>query len=181
MVIHTKRMILRKVTGRDIPDLYELDQDTEVRRYIDGGRPIEPWPEYQERAQRWLESLADFGPDLGFWLAYLANETLIGWFHLRPNQNVFPGEMEIGYRLQRKFWGQGLATEGTQKLLDYAFSERKLSYVMATTLAANLASQRVMEKSGMHLERTFVYPEKLAPYWNDAERAAVKYAITSKQ
>lgn len=178
MRIQTKRMTLRKVSEQDIPDLYTLDQDTEVRRYIDGGKPIEPWAEYQKRAQRWVESLKAFGPDFGFWLAYLSDDSLIGWFHLRPNQNVFPGEMEIGYRLQRKFWGQGLATEGTRKLLDYAFVDHKLSYVMATTLAANMASQRVMEKSGMHLEQSFIYPEKLAPYWNESERTAVKYSIT---
>lgn len=178
MEVTTQRMILRKLSVRDIADLYALDQDTEVRRYIDDQRPVEDWLTYQPRILRWIESMSEFGPDFGFWAVRLSDETFVGWFHLRPNKHLYPGEMEVGYRFQRKFWGQGLATEGTQKLLDYAFAQRGLTYVMATTLAANLASRRVMEKSGMRLETAFLYPEKVAPYWTETERAAVKYSKT---
>jgi len=71
----------------------------------------------------------------------LADDSFVGWIHLRPNGAVFPGETEIGYRLRREFWGQGLATEGARRLLDAAFRDLGLTYVMATTLAANLASR----------------------------------------
>ena len=173
-------MLLQKLCEQDVADLYVLDQDPEVRRYIDDGKPPEPWPIFQQEALRKIESYSAFGPELGFWSARLADDSFIGWFHLRPNRNVFPGEMEIGYRLQRKFWGQGLGTEGTLRLLDYAFSDLKLTYVMATTLKANLGSQRVMEKAGMRFERDFVYPEKLAPYWDETQRIAVKYSIVGQ-
>jgi RimJ/RimL family protein N-acetyltransferase len=126
-----------------------------------------------------IEGFSRFGPDLGFWSARLGDGSFAGWFHLRPNERVFPGELEIGYRLRREFWGRGLATEGARKLLETAFRDLRLNYVMATALEANLASRRVMEKLGMPFESRFVYPEHLAPFWNESERAAVKYGIRS--
>ncbi len=74
-------------------------------------------------------------------------------------------------------WGQGLATEGTRRLLDLALAEHGLPYVMGTTLKANIGSWRVMEKAGMKFEKSFTYPEDLAPHWNNQERAAVKYSL----
>jgi RimJ/RimL family protein N-acetyltransferase len=177
VLLSTPRLILRKFTVEDVADLYALDQDAEVRRYIDDGRPLGPWQDYQRRMIARIEAFP-WGPDLGFWTARFTEGTFVGWFHLRPNEKVFPGEMELGYRLARRFWGEGLATEGARELLRHAFARLVLAEVMATTLEANLGSRRVMEKVGMRLERAFVYPEALAPYWKESERAAVKYVIT---
>jgi RimJ/RimL family protein N-acetyltransferase len=179
MILRTERLSLHKLSARDVEDLYELDLDPEVRRYIDDAKPPEPWPVYREKTLRKLEEVTVSGPDPGVWTARLADDSFVGWFHLRPNSTVFPGEMEIGYRLGRKYWGQGLATEGTRRMLDIALSELNVTYVMGTTLAANIGSRRVMEKSGMRLERSFTYPENLAPFWNDTERAAVKYSLAT--
>jgi RimJ/RimL family protein N-acetyltransferase len=177
MMLSTPRLILRKFTAEDVADLYALNQDAEVRRYVDGGRPLDPWEVYGPRMTAGIAAFP-WGPELGFWTARFADGTFAGWFHLRPNEKVFPGEMELGYRLARRFWGQGLATEGSVELLRHAFSRLGLAEVMATALAANLGSRRVMEKVGMRLECAFVYPEALAPFWNESERAAVKYVVT---
>jgi RimJ/RimL family protein N-acetyltransferase len=176
MIIRTERMSLRKLAPRDVEDLYELDRDLEVRRYIDDAQPPAPWPDYRAATLRKLKTYAA-SDDPGFWGARLADGSFVGWFHLRPNEHVFPGEMEIGYRLHRRFWRQGLATEGTRRLLDLAITEHGLGYVMGTTLKANVGSWRVMEKAGMRFEQSFTYPEELAPHWNETERAAVKYSL----
>lgn len=180
MIIRTERMTLRKLSVRDVEELYELDRDLEVRRYVDDARPPAPWSEYRAATLKRLKSYSIPATDLGFWGARLADQSFVGWFHLRPNEHVFPGEMEIGYRLHRRFWRQGLATEGTRRLLDLALSEHGLPYVMGTTLKANIGSWRVMEKAGMKFEKSFTYPEDLAPHWNARERAAVKYSLTAQ-
>jgi len=177
MMIRTERMTLRKLSARDVEELYELDRDLEVRRYVDDAKPPAPWPEYRAATLKKLKAFSLPRPNLGFWGARLDDRTFIGWFHLRPNEQVFPGEMEIGYRLHRKFWGQGLATEGTRRLLDLALAEHGLPYVMGTTLKANIGSWRVMEKAGVKFEKSFTYPADLAPHWNEKERAAVKYSL----
>jgi RimJ/RimL family protein N-acetyltransferase len=179
MIRRTDRMTLRRLSAHDLEDLYALDLDAEVRRFIDDGGPPEPWEVYRRTTLERLESAAASNPHLGVWTARHADDSFIGWFHLRPNANVFPGEMEIGYRLHRKFWRQGLATEGTRHLLDAAFSELNVTYVMGTTLAANVASRRVMEKAGMRFERSFTYPQNLAPFWSEEQRAAVKYSLSA--
>jgi RimJ/RimL family protein N-acetyltransferase len=174
--MRTERMILRKISERDAPDLYALDSDREVRRYTDEGKPLEPWAVYEPVMLRKVEAMSVYGAELGFWAARFHDGTFLGWFHFRPNRSLFPEEMEIGYRLRRQFWGGGLATEGVGRLLQHGWG-LGIGYAMGVTLAANVGSRRVMEKSGMSLERSFVYPETLAPYWSEAERAAVKYSV----
>lgn len=55
---------------------------------------------------------------------------------------------EMGYWIGRPFWGQGYATFGVGALLDHSFRTLRLGVVKATALESNLASRRVLEKSG---------------------------------
>jgi RimJ/RimL family protein N-acetyltransferase len=57
--------------------------------------------------------------------------------------------VEIGWRLAKAYWGQGLAPEGAQAVLHHAFTELGLTEIVALTVPANLPSRRVMEKIGM--------------------------------
>ena len=66
---------------------------------------------------------------------------------------VVPGEMpqgviEVGYFLKRSAWGFGYATEACRRLLEFAFQETPLQEVVATFDRKNLASRKVLEKSG---------------------------------
>ena len=58
-------------------------------------------------------------------------------------------EMEVGYRFSDSFWGQGYATEVCKKLLRFAFEKVLLEEVVASVDDENLASKRVLEKSGL--------------------------------
>ena len=57
--------------------------------------------------------------------------------------------VEIGWRLLADHWGQGLATEGAQAILAYAFGTVGLDALVSFTVPANARSRRVMEKLGM--------------------------------
>jgi RimJ/RimL family protein N-acetyltransferase len=72
----------------------------------------------------------------------------IGIVHT-PFEAHFTPCVEIGWRLGAEFWGQGLATEGAQAVLDFGFDELKLPEIVALTVPANQRSRRVMEKLGM--------------------------------
>lgn len=85
--------------------------------------------------------------------------------------------MELGYRLGREAWGQGLATEGSLALLRRAFQDWSLPSVVAHTLATNTASRRVMEKCGLRRERDFIAPAEWHPGWSEEQRRAVRYRI----
>ncbi len=146
--LETPRLRFRRLTSEDEGLLLDLDSDPEVMRYINGGVPssIE---HIRERVLPW--ALQDYDGDArwGVWAALLkpANE-FIGWFHFYPSTQA-PHDIEVGYRLQRKYWGIGLASEGTSALIRKGFEEYGLARIVARTLATNAASRRVMEKAGM--------------------------------
>jgi RimJ/RimL family protein N-acetyltransferase len=86
--------------------------------------------------------------------------------------------VEIGWVLDRRVWGQGLAPEGARAWLDYAWTVLALPEIVAFTAAVNLPSQRVMEKIGMARDPSadFDHP-KLPP--GHRLRAHVLYRISS--
>jgi RimJ/RimL family protein N-acetyltransferase len=65
---------------------------------------------------------------------------------------------EIGWRLQREAWGQGFASEGALRCLEFGFQVLGFPEVVSFTAGTNLRSIRVMEKIGMHRAGTFDHP-----------------------
>lgn len=135
--------------------LIELDSDPEVLRYV-GGTPVERERLADEIMPRWL------GYDIastwtGYWVSEeLASAEFMGWFHLRPPRyDLMPeyepveGELEIGYRLKRRFWNKGFTTEVSRELIRLSFERHRAPRVMAIADPENGASLRVMEKLGM--------------------------------
>jgi hypothetical protein len=100
----------------------------------------------------------------------------VGWFSLRV---VREGVGELGFRLRRDAWGRGLASEGASALVDGGFAYMGFDGIVATTMAVNRASRRVMEKIGLTHVRT-VYP-----LWRDplpgSELGEVEYEITREE
>ncbi|NJN86189.1 MAG: GNAT family N-acetyltransferase [Leptolyngbyaceae cyanobacterium SL_7_1] len=173
--LETDRLILRTFCLEDAGLLCELDRDPEVMRHISKGRPTS-MEVIQERLSNWLGYYEKSG-DLGFWAVHLrSTKEFVGWFHLKPS-SFFSGEIELGYRLQRQVWGQGYATEGGKALIERSFAQTAIDRIIATTLAYNYASRRVMEKCGLRFERSFFYSETILPGWSEAERRAVLYGV----
>ena len=149
----TARLALRPVTPADRAELIALEADPAVMRFLNGGRPVpEPgWPDGDFLTPRGTE------PEV---LAAHARATghFVGWFALFDD-GVVGGlrTAELGYRLRRAAWGQGYATEGVQALVAQALSQLGFDRVRAQTMAANLASRRVLEKAGFRHVET-VYP-----------------------
>ena len=82
-------------------------------------------------------------------------------------------ELELSYRLGRRWWGSGLATESSGALITMAFRTLGTQRVFTTTTAANVGSRRVMEKLGMCL--TWVaMPDDCA----DPDLADVEYELS---
>ena len=177
ILLETARLRLRPFTVDDLDRLVELDSDPEVMRYITFGEPTPR--EVYERVilPRWLAAAAA-DPRLGYFAAEdRAGGGFLGWFHLRPDR-FEPGEQELGYRLARRHWGQGYATEGALALVEHGFRVVEAPKLSARTLAGNLRSQAVMQKCGLAYECDFVYPEDVLAGRGIAERAAVKFSVT---
>lgn len=75
-----------------------------------------------------------------------------------PAEMPFAPSVELLYRLLPRFWGQGLATEGSRAALEFGFRELQLDAVVAFAVEANTSSRKVMEKTGMIYQRDFDHP-----------------------
>jgi RimJ/RimL family protein N-acetyltransferase len=180
ILCETERMYMRSFRVDDSQLLFELDSDPEVMRLISKGQPAPLARIENDILPRFLAYYAQ-SPPRGFWAAHLRKtDEFIGWFHLRPDK-IDLAEMELGYRLKRQAWGQGLATEGSRALVERAFREWGYDKISARTLAQNAASRRVMEKAGLHFECEFVWGADALPEWTEEERRGVKYALTAEQ
>ena len=93
-----------------------------------------------------------------------------------PDQPEDPTVSDLGYRLQRRYWRKGLASEASRALLQHAFETVGQSRVIAQTMAVNTGSRRVMETIGMRHVRTYF------PSWDEplpgADLGEVEYEMT---
>ncbi|MGE0543770.1 MAG: GNAT family N-acetyltransferase [Dehalococcoidia bacterium] len=153
--LETERLLLRRFTTADVDNLFALDGDPAVMRYLSGGAATPRDVIERDILPRFLRS---YEPDAGFgyWAAEeRATGAFVGWFSFHPPDGAGRDNIELGYRLRRAAWGKGYATEGARALIRKGFTEQGVRRVFATTYQDNLASRRVMEKLGMTLVRTF--------------------------
>lgn len=174
--LETERLLLRQFTPDDADLLVKLDGDPRVMWFITGGAPTSR----AEIEDDVLPAFVDYYqrlPGYGFWAALeKSSGKFLGWFHFRPAPGDPQDQPELGYRLRHAAWGKGYATEGSRALIAKGYTEFGVQRVVASTMAVNAASRRVMEKSGMRLVRTFVadWPVSIP----GDEHGDVEYAIT---
>ncbi len=153
--LETERLLLRRFTEADGDNLFVLDSDPDVMRFLTGGTPTPRDAIRDEILPRFLSYYARYD-GLGIWAAIeKSTGEFLGWFSLKPPEDSSPDTVELGYRLRTSAWGKGYATEGSRALIRTGFTEHGVQRVFATTYQDNLASRRVMEKAGLTLVRTF--------------------------
>ncbi|WP_013324202.1 GNAT family N-acetyltransferase [Gloeothece verrucosa] len=184
--LETERLILRYITEADADNLFQLDSDPEVMRFISGGKTTD----YEAIKNKLLPLFIGYYQKYGQLAAWAVEEKIsqnfIGWFIFRPASEfkwakelnlASKEEIELGYRLCRTSWGKGYATEGSKALIHKGFKELNVKKVCAFALANNKASTRVMEKVGLKLEKEFQFTEAQFPCFQEADRKALKYSL----
>ena len=173
--LETERLVLRRFTEADLDNLFDLNGDPEVMRFLTGGKPTPREVIRNETLPRILHYYERFA-GLGFWAAIEKSiGDFMGWFEFRPPEGGGPDEVELGYRLRKSAWGKGYATEGARALIRKGFTELGVRRVVAQAMAVNTASRRVMEKVGLTHVRT-VHEEWPDPI-KGAEEGEVEYAL----
>ena len=146
-LFETRRLIGRQLTRQDLPELTEILSDPEVMKYSVRGV-------CDENATRefidWcLECYASHG--MGPWALVEKDSTdLVGFCGVGPEMVDGIEEANLGYRLARRYWNQGLASEAAKGVLDYAFGRRQLSTVVVIIEPEHVASLRVAENAGFN-------------------------------
>ncbi len=115
--LETDRLVLRAFTAADIDHLLALDNDPEVMRFINGGRPTSREAIETRTLPRLLHDYPCWRTR-GYWAAQeKSTGTFLGWFEFRPLEEHSPAVVELGYRLNQATWGRGYATEGSRALV----------------------------------------------------------------
>jgi RimJ/RimL family protein N-acetyltransferase len=167
-VLHTARLTLSSCSPDDCADFIALELDPEVMRYLNGGEAVDHAHVNQDAS-----FLMPRGTEPYVWTARrTATGAFVGWFCLWPESERLA---ELGYRLRRLEWGQGLASEGAAALVAWGFDSAGYDRIVACTMMVNHGSRRVMEKIGMTHARTVPYDFDPFP---GSEHGEVWYELT---
>ena len=148
--LESERLFYRRLTLDDLPWLIELRTADAVKRYLGG----DTWQNPDALATR-LKFYIECHEKLGFGCTAMGLKStgeLIGSSGLQPLEET--GEIEIGYNMAEKYWGQGYGTECCMAWLKYGFEEVGLERIVAIAIPENRSSWHIMEKCGMRYEKT---------------------------
>lgn len=170
--IETERLILRELKPTDLEGMFELDSNPEVHKYL-GNKPVKTIDESRKILESVINQYKERG--IGRWAAIeKSSGDFIGWSGLRLNTeyklNGFTNYYDVGYRLIKRFWGKGYATESGKVAVNYAFNTLKLPELYGITEMGNQASHNALLKIGLdHVEDFYFEEEKLNLRWYKIE------------
>lgn len=172
-VLRTDRLVLVPLAEHHLTEEIALDADPEVMRYLGNGRARDR--AHVETLHRGRLAAAALVPGLGFWAGTVRGE-FVGWWLLEPVGDPVGRCAELGYRLHRRWWRRGLASEGARELVRHAFDDLRLDRIVARTMAVNTASRATMATVGLGYVRTF--HEQWDEPIDGAEHGEVEYTLT---
>jgi len=151
----TERLLVRPWTVDDAPAAFAIFGDPEVARFA-GPRP-ESVEVTRSRLERWLGHFERLANGLGFWaVVEQASGTIVGEVKLVRYGGPQSGspDVELGYHVNRQYWGRGFATEAGRGALRYGFEQLDLPRIWLMARSENSASLRVAAKLGVrHVRR----------------------------
>lgn len=159
MQIETTKLLLRPLEETDAEGIFLLDSDPDVHEFL-GKKPMKK----MEEAFRVIEHIRRQYQEHGMGrLAIIDKNTndFIGWSGLKYEQE-FRKEFsyyDLGYRLRKKYWGQGIATESALAVLKYGFEKLDLEKINACAELDHFASNKILGNIGLQLTDTFDYEE----------------------
>ncbi len=163
-IMDSERLSYHYITESDADFLWELDQDEEVMKYINGGKKsskedvrdifVPRFQAYSNPALGW-----------GLWrVETLAGKESIGWILVRPfgffTKDPESDNMELGWRFKRNTWGKGYATEAAMAVKEALF-DLGVEKFSAIANPDNAASINIMKKLGMTFSHELEYKDKL--------------------
>jgi len=172
--LETERMIFLNFEKEDHALIQDLDSDPDVVRYISDGIPSDE-SEVNRAMNIFLTFNERYKQKFGFWKAINKDtEEFMGWFHFRPLKSNLEDldNIELGYRLKKKFWAKGYATEGSRALIDNAKKELNIKKIWAHAMLGNTSSINVMKKVGLIHDYDDVYEQ-----WPGDDKRCVWYSL----
>ena len=150
--LETERLLTRFLTPEDILIWSDFFKDKEA---------VDLFPTYglttnEERAKHWVDRQLARYNEKRFGLQALIDKktnAFIGQSGIMKQEVDGKIEIEAGYHIFKKYWGQGYAPEAAKLFIDYAFRNNLAKSVISIIDVRNVKSQRVADKNGLKREK----------------------------
>ncbi|WP_299998358.1 GNAT family N-acetyltransferase [uncultured Cedecea sp.] len=156
-MIETARLILRQWQASDLEPFAELNADPDVMRYF----PAPLSREESDNLANRFKNIIEANKGWGFWAVELKTTGefvgTVGLLH-QAERFAFSPCTEIGWRLAKNFWHQGIALEAATCALNFAFNQLYLDEIVAFTAVQNTPSEGLMKRLGMVKQPSFMHP-----------------------
>nr|WP_136250385.1 GNAT family N-acetyltransferase [Ningiella ruwaisensis] len=150
---------------KDIEEIWQIDQDPEVMRYLTGGKITSREDLHQIFLPR-IRSYTNVGKGYGMWRVALKDtDECIGEIIARPmyffSQAPHFHDIELGWRFTRKYWGKGYAYEAAKRIMDRLVQRQEVTQFTAIADTNNIASISIMKKLGMRFVEHRIHSDPL--------------------
>lgn len=151
--LRTERLLLRRMEKTDSQQMFFLRSDDRVMQYI--GREKTRSPEEAENFIEKINASVDANETI-MWAIAMATDpdTMIGticYWRIQPEHF----RAEVGYVLHPSFWNRGIMQETLREVIEYGFETIGLHSIEGHINPENIASGKVLEKTGFIREAYF--------------------------
>ena len=144
--LNTERLILRKISKRDIKDIYEYSKDPRTSKFL-------LWyPHYSLRdTKRHVRSILKRykkGSFYDYAVVLKDSGKMIGTCGFTRTYPLVD-KAEIGYVINPEYQGRGFATEAVGRVLSFGFEDLGLERIEARYIVGNDSSLKLMQRVKM--------------------------------
>ena len=154
VILETDRLLLREYVEEDAEAFFKLNSDPEVLRYVPDKALLNVEQARQILIEHPIADYRKYGFGRGACILKSTGEQ-IGFAGLKYLEEL--GEVDVAFRLMRTHWGQGLATEAALASVRFGFTDLGLKRIIGLVMPENLASVRVLEKTGLRYAETVTF------------------------
>jgi ribosomal-protein-alanine N-acetyltransferase len=156
--LRTDRLLLRRWRDSDRVPFAALNADPEVMQHFPGLLTRDESDALIDRIEQHFDEHG-----YGLWAVEVVEPAnFIGFVGLQwaTFETWFTPALETGWRLARHAWGHGYASEAARAAVSYGFDHAGVDEIVSFTVPANLRSQAVMTRIGLHRDasRDFGHP-----------------------
>ena len=141
-VLQTERLMLVPPAFSHARDMTELANNKAISEML----ATMPYPYGIEDAMHWIEAVREMTSGAAFSIILKDSSRFIGCCGSGPVENS--KDIDFGYWIGAKYWGQGYATEAGRAVLSHVFDKDRFEIIVTDCKPTNAASLRVLEKLG---------------------------------
>ncbi|MBC8345947.1 MAG: GNAT family N-acetyltransferase [Candidatus Marinimicrobia bacterium] len=154
-ILETKRLKLREIIQDDFDSLYLMLSCSETMSFYPAPYTKSDVQQFIDKNLEWYKSIR-----CGLWAIILKSKnTFIGDCGITIQDIDGKNEYEIGYHLNKDYWGNGYAIEAAQAVKEYGFQSMRLKKLCSYMASDHWSSRKVAERNDMALEKTIHNPQ----------------------